>query len=98
MELIMKNQRLAERKQQLKELAAQIKQDKIDFGRGSTQWESEMFRFQHIAYCMARGRSYEQIEQKTHEHNKISKYRWESINNDIAYLKEGFNEDVHTGS
>lgn len=84
----MKNQRLAERKQELKELAAYIKRNKPTY-------KSEEFRFKHIAYCMARGKEYNQIEQKTHEHNKISDWKWESINKDIAYLKEGFNEDVH---
>lgn len=84
----MKNQRLAERKQKLKELATYIKRNKPTN-------ESEAFRFLHIAYCMARGRTYEQIEQKTHQHNKISAHRWESINRDITYLKEGFNEDVY---
>lgn len=83
----MKNLKLAERKQELKDLAAQIKKSKPTY-------LSETFRFRHIAYCMARGRTYEQIEHKTHEHNVISKYRWESINKDIAELQEGFNEDV----
>jgi hypothetical protein len=89
----MKNTRILERKEELKQLAKQIREVKREFGYG--QWsESERYRFLHIAYCMARGRSYEQIEQKTHEHNKICKYRWEKINEDIAYLKEGWNEDV----
>lgn len=88
----MKNQRLLERKEELKALAAFIKKNK------PVSWKSEEFRFKHIAYCMARGKSYEQIEQKTHEHNKISDYRWESINKDIAYLREGFCEDVCTGA
>ena len=28
------------------------------------------FRHQHIAYCLARGRQYEQIERKVREHNE----------------------------
>ena len=28
------------------------------------------FRHQHIAYCLARGRSYEQVEQKVRENNE----------------------------
>jgi hypothetical protein len=88
MENLMKNLKLAERKQELKDLTLQIKKNKPTY-------LSEVFRFKHIAYCMARGRTYEQIEQKTHEHNVISDYRWQAINKDIAELKEGFNEDVH---
>lgn len=84
----MKNLKLAERKQELKELAAEIK-------LGKPTYKSSIFRYKHIAYCMARGKDYLQIENKVHEHNIISKYRWESINKDIAELREGFNEDVH---
>jgi hypothetical protein len=87
MENIMKNLKLAERKQELKDLTVQIKKNKPTH-------LSEIFRFRHIAYCMVRGRTYEQIEQKTHEHNIISDYRWQIINKDINELKEGFNEDV----
>ena len=87
----MKNQRLIQRKEELKELASYIKKNKPTH-------KSEEFRFKHIAYCMARGRSYEQIENKVHEHNIISKYRWEIINKDIEFLSEGFCEDVHSDS
>ena len=83
----MKNLRLLERKNEIKALAAYIKANKPTY-------KSEEFRFKHIAYCMARGKEYLQIEAKTHEHNVISDYRWEAINKDIAYLKEGFCEDV----
>lgn len=93
----MKNQRLFERKQELKELTLKGRAERKEYGSGPTSY-SETARFKHIAYCMAKGRKYEQIEQKTHEHNKISKYRWESIEKDIAFLKEGFNEDVHLGA
>ena len=85
----MKNLKLVERKQELKELAAFIKRNK------PCSWKSEEFRFKHLAYCMAKGREYLEIEQKVHEHNIISDYRWESINQDIANLREGFNEDVY---
>jgi hypothetical protein len=87
MENLMKNLKLAERKKELKELAAYIKANKPTH-------LSETFRFKHIAYCMARGRTYEQIEAKTHQHNVISEWRWISIKKDIAELQEGFNEDV----
>jgi hypothetical protein len=33
---------------------------------------SETYRYAHIAYCIARGRSYNQIEQKVHKQNKIN--------------------------
>lgn len=82
----MKNLKLATRKQELKELAAYIKANKPTH-------LSETFRFKHIAYCMARGRSYEQIEQKTHDHNAIPEWRWQSIKKDIAELQEGFNAE-----
>ena len=82
----MKNLRLAERKQELKDLAAQIKKSKPTH-------LSETFRFKHIAYCMARGRSYEQIEQKTHDHKAITKWRWEDIKKDITFLQESFNAE-----
>lgn len=84
----MKNLKLAERKQDLKDLAAYIKQNKPTYS-------SEEFRFKHIAYCMARGRKYEEIEQKTHEHKVISEFRWIAINKDIADLQAGFvNEQI----
>lgn len=89
----MKNQRLFERKQELKELTLKGRAERKEYGSGPTSY-SESARFKHIAYCMARGRSYEQIELYTHPHNRISDYRWESINKDIEFLKGGFSEDV----
>ena len=89
----MKNQRLAERKQELKELALKGRAERKEWGSGPTSY-SESARFKHIAYCMARGKDYLQIEQKVHEHNEISDWKWETIDKDIAFLKEGFNEDV----
>ena len=38
------------------------------------------YRRKHIIYCLLRGRTYEQIEPKVHECNKLSKYDWEKIN------------------
>lgn len=84
----MKNQRLLERKEELKQIAQRIKT------RTNRWFEPTEFRFKHIAYCMARGRDYLQIEQKVHEHNIISEYKWKEINKDIEFLKEGWNEDV----
>jgi len=46
-------------------------------------WKSvPEFRHKHIAYCLARGRSYEQIESKVHEGNEP---KWDIIN---ALLKK----------
>jgi hypothetical protein len=39
------------------------------------------FRHKHIAYCLLRGRTYEQIESKVHEGNEPN---WDKIN---AYMK-----------
>lgn len=38
------------------------------------------YRRLHIAYCLLRGRTYEQIEPKVHECNKLTKWDWEKIN------------------
>lgn len=38
------------------------------------------FRHKHIAYCLARGKTYEQIESKVHDENKLSEKHWEKIN------------------
>jgi len=89
----MKNQRLQERKEYLKELALKGRAYRKENGSGETPY-SDNARYCHIAYCMARGRKYEEIEPKVHECNTISKWKWEQINEDITYLKEGFDEDV----
>ena len=61
-------------KEQLKQLASEIKQSKIDLKDGQRKntatykdfWKvsnlKNLFRHQHIAYCLIRGKSYEQIE------------------------------------
>lgn len=38
------------------------------------------FRHKHIAYCLLRGKTYEQIESKTHEQNKLLQKHWDKIN------------------
>jgi len=62
-------------KEELKNLASQIKQSKLDLKQKqrthSTTWKdhynvnsaSSEFRHKHIAYCLLKGRTYEQIEQ-----------------------------------
>jgi hypothetical protein len=89
----MKNQRLQERKEELKQLALDGRKFRRENGCGWTPY-SDQARYKHIAYCMARGRDYLEIENKVHDCNKISSWRWETINKDIEYLKEGFDEDV----
>lgn len=45
-------------------------------------WKSvPLFRHKHIAYCLLRGKTYEQIENKVHEGNAPD---WDKIN---AYVK-----------
>ena len=98
----MKNQRLKERKQELKDLAKEIKSLKPKrkgapngyvSGLGYAQRE---YRFKHIAYCMARGTSYDKIESKTRE--PIWEYYWTKIEEDIEFLKGGFDEDVRVSA
>lgn len=38
------------------------------------------FRRKHIAYCLLRGRTYEQIESKVHDCNKLKQADWDKIN------------------
>ena len=89
----MKNQRLFERKQELKQLTLDGRNYRKENGCGWTPY-SEEARFKHIAYCMSRGTTYAEIELKTHKQNEIDEYRWEAINKDVAYLEGGFSEDV----
>ena len=69
-------------KEELKELAKSIKTNKPLFkdaqrsGNWEKQWKyctiakSSEFRYKHIAYCILRGRTLEQIEGKNREGNK----------------------------
>jgi type I site-specific restriction-modification system R (restriction) subunit len=71
-------------KQELKQLAVELKTDKIDIkntqkecGPGSAsilqyqiRKKKHIYRHKHIAYSMMRGRTYEQIESKCRENNK----------------------------
>jgi predicted DNA binding CopG/RHH family protein len=70
------------RKYYLKGLSIQIRELKIEFKelernkkdsyskRREVQKAKYEFRHQHIAYCIARGRTYEQVEQKVRENNE----------------------------
>jgi hypothetical protein len=76
---------LKEKKQQLKLMAANIKHNRFWYKHGQrtgdyTQmtvksWQvdslSAQFRWEHLIYCMARGRAYEQCEPKVHDRNVL---------------------------
>lgn len=47
--------------------------------RWTVQCLGQDYRRHHIAYCLLRGRTYEQIEPKVHDQNKISSKDWERI-------------------
>ena len=63
-------------KNQLKQLAKEIRELKAQRGPVNNGFVPELsgkqyeYRHRHIAYCMLRGRSYEQIEKKCAEGNK----------------------------
>lgn len=78
------NTKLLVMKFELKELAAKIKASKPYWC-----YEKQQYRHMHIAYCMLRGRTYEQIEQTTREENVLKKHHWETINK----LIEKYNDE-----
>jgi hypothetical protein len=70
-------------KSELKLLASELKDDKVTVkksqqerleGAGILQYallkKKKIFRHKHIAYCLMRGRTYEQIESKCREGNE----------------------------
>ena len=69
------NTKLLVMKSELKELATKIKASKPYWCQ-----EKQDYRMLHIAYCMLRGRTYEQIEQKTHDQNILKEWHWTRIN------------------
>ena len=87
-------------KQELKSLSAEIRSLKSNRkslpngyvpGLASAQWT---YRHKHIAYCLLRGKTYEQIESKVREGNEpnqnlITKY--------IEQYKEVKDEALHIG-
>ena len=84
------------KKQELKQLANHIrtlKDRRKDHNTG--QWETfnegQRYRHEHIAYCLVRGRTYEQIEQPREE-NKISEYTWGKIDKLYGTLKQKVDE------
>lgn len=60
--------------------------------------DPEHIRHAHIAYCLLRGRSYEQIERPRAEH-RLQDFDWKVIHKLIeTYRDEVMNEDVHSNS
>lgn len=87
---------IKEMKEQLKTLAALIRKHRREFKdaqrTNTVSWsadywkvrgESEDFRYKHIAYCLARGRKYEEIESKVHDGNAP---KWDKINAILATI------------
>lgn len=83
---------IKEMKAHLKTLAASIRQHRREYkdaqrGRGvdwtAPYWkvfaESDQFRYEHVAYCLVRGRKYEEIERTVHEGNEIDMEKVEKI-------------------
>jgi hypothetical protein len=59
---------------------------------GKARQAGQEYRYEHIAYCLVRGRTYEQIEQPREE-NKLTEYIWETkINKLYATLKTKVDE------
>jgi hypothetical protein len=85
------NMKLAELKNICKEKADVLKQLTIDIKK--TQQENSYagllqqkrviakldYRHHHIAYCLLRGKLYEQIEKPKYAHTKLSGHDWETI-------------------
>jgi len=85
---------MTETKQTLKTLAAQIRElkptRKADKRNGRELWQIEVdlyslrhkYRHLHIAYCLVRGRTYEEIE-KPGEFNSPNTYEIEKLQKDL---------------
>lgn len=52
------------------------------------------FRHQHIAYCLARGRSYEQIESKVRENNEPNQKYIEQLLNEYPAIQAVDDEKI----
>lgn len=97
--------KIKELKSRLKELATYIRQEKAmykDVQRGKVLWADWYkfcqagpcgnYRHMHIAYCLLRGRKYEQIENKVKPGNEPSWTAIEAIMNqyrEIEQLSDG---------
>lgn len=84
-----------EKKQQLKEMTKKIrlmksKRKELEGQNNYEIWKaSREYRHEHIAYCLVRGRKYEEIENKTGEFNKPN---WYIINKLKDTLQNKINE------
>lgn len=87
-------------KEELKSDAAKIRENNLEIKRlqkngeyaGNLQFSrislKKNFRHKHIAYCMLRGRTYEQIESKCGEKNKPDFDKIKEIMDEYEYAKE----------
>jgi hypothetical protein len=97
-------------KEELKKMAEKLRQIRIDIaetqkkGEYAGYMQSEQrflkfeFRHRHIAYCMLRGRSYEQIERKFREGHEPDMNYVEKLQEQFKTLLEGYYENVHSRS
>lgn len=77
-------EKIRELKAELKELAVQIRKEKRECkehqkthgGSSYFEWRAtaETYRYKHIAYCLLRGRTIEQIEPKNRKGNEPKTY------------------------
>jgi hypothetical protein len=59
--------------------------------------DRESYRIKHIAYCLARGRTMEQIEAKVAPENVLSKWQLERIDKlikELTFVEEPKNEQI----
>ena len=80
---------------QIRELKNTRKACKNGYVPGLMQAKFE-YRYQHIAYCIARGKTYEQIEPKTHDdiptRNHVAVMYKRILSNIEIPIREVFNE------
>lgn len=50
--------------------------------------DSHQYRLHHIAHCLLRGKTYEQIENKVREENKLKQKDWDAIEKIRAQYQE----------
>ncbi len=96
--------KFTELKQHIKDLAKEIKEKKALRKGAQNGYVSGLDRLRyearhhHIAYCLLRGRTMEQIESKTREDNKPSTSYIEEIKSKIEPREEELHEDVCCGA
>ncbi len=92
--MTMKKEELKEQANHIRNLKSQRKASKDNYDP-SAAWRARQegfdYRLAHIAYCLVRGRTYEQIEQPREE-NKISEYHWTKIDKLYGKLKQQVDE------